>query len=148
MKLWPTVHTHLVNHGRFGGRFWLVRCNCSSLRFPDPLGGWFVLVWYSCDTLTFPDPLGDWFRLVRYNSYCYIFVILVQSVCDPGVRFQYPGLRSWQSGDRFRYTGVRFLVPDSHILVSDRGVRFGRRPSLSRWNLEDPMESYGELVGE
>ena len=56
-----------------GGRFGLVWCNCSGLRFPDPLGDRFGLVWYSCCTLTVLNPRGDRFGLVRYNSYIAIF---------------------------------------------------------------------------
>ena len=51
-------------------------------------------------------------------------MILVQSVSDSGVRFQYPG--------------VRFLVPDSPVLVSDPGVRFRRRPKFGlskKWGM-------------
>ena len=60
---------HLIRDP-LGGRFGLVWCNCSFLRFPDPLGDRFGLVLYSCFyTLTFLNPLGDRFGLVRYNSY-------------------------------------------------------------------------------
>ena len=69
--------------------------------------GWFGIV----GILEHVDPFGDRF-----------------SVSDSGVRSYYPGVRSWKFGDRFRYTGVRFLVPDSDILVTDPGDRFGRRP--------------------
>ena len=128
--VWYSCYT-LTFLDLLGDRFRLVWYSWYTRTFLDLLGDRFGLVWFSCYTLTFLDLLGDRFGLVWYSCYTLTFLDLLGdrfSVSDSGVRFYYPGVRSWQSGDRFRYTGVRFLVPDSDILVTDPGDRFGRCP--------------------